>query len=243
MNTVLILGATSDIAQAVAHRLAAEGYSLQLAARDPADLDTFASDLRIRYQSEIQTYAFDATQFDSHAAFYQGLLPAPTMVILVFGYLGDQEKGQRYWPEAKKILDTNYTGAVSVLNIIAEDYASKQSGVIVGISSVAGDRGRGSNYLYGSAKAGLTAYLSGLRNRLAKHGVAVVTIKPGFVATSMTEGLDLPPLLTAQPKAVANDIFRAVKRKKDVVYTRWFWQWIMLIIRLIPERIFKKLNL
>lgn len=243
MNTVLILGATSDIAQAVARRLAAENYQLQLAARDPDDLDTFASDLQIRYRAEVRTYAFDATQFESHAEFYRSLSPTPTMVVLVFGYLGDQEEGQRNWSEAAKIIDTNYTGAVSVLNIVAEDYARKQSGVIVGISSVAGDRGRGSNYLYGSAKAGLTAYLSGLRNRLAKQGVPVVTVKPGFVATSMTEGLDLPPLLTARPESVASDIFGAIKRKKDVVYTRWFWRWIMLIIRLIPEKIFKKLNL
>lgn len=243
MSTVLILGATSDIAQATARKFAENNYSLQLAARDPARLDSFASDLRIRFQVDVQTLAFDATNFDEHTTFYQQLSPPPSVAITVFGYLGDQEKGQSDWTEAKTIIDTNYTGAVSILNIIAEDFAKKKAGIMVGVSSVAGDRGRGSNYLYGSAKAGLTEYLSGLRNRMAGVGVHVLTVKPGFVDTSMTEGLDLPPLLTAQPKAVATDVFNAVKGKKDVVYTKWFWRWIMLVIKMIPEKVFKKLKL
>lgn len=243
MGPVLILGATSDIARALAHEFARHGYSLQLAARDPSQLDTLAKDLRIRFQQEVQTLAFDAIHYDEHAQFYQQLSPAPSVVIAVFGYLGDQEKGQSDWSEAATILNTNYTGAVSILNVVAEDFASKKAGTIVGISSVAGDRGRGSNYLYGSAKAGLTEYLSGLRNRMTEVGVSVVTVKPGFVDTSMTEDLDLPALLTAQPEAVAKDVYRAVKRRKDVIYTRWFWQWIMLVIKVIPERIFKKLRL
>ena len=243
MNTVLILGATSDIAQAIARQFASHNYSLQLAARDPIQLERLASDLRIRFQVSVQVLAFDATDFDVHAAFYQHLSPAPSVVISVFGYLGNQEKGQHDWEEAKMTVQTNYTGAVSILNIVAEDFAHKKAGTIVGISSVAGDRGRGSNYLYGSAKAGFSAYLSGLRNRMSGVGVQVITVKPGFVDTSMTEDLDLPPLLTAQPESVAVDVFRAVKTKKDVVYTKWFWRWIMLVIKIIPERIFKKLKL
>lgn len=243
MGTVLILGATSDIAQAVAHRFAKASYDLQLAARDSAQLDVLASDLRIRYQVTVQTLAFEATQFESHAAFFNDLKPSPAVVITVFGYLGDQAKGEKDWAEAHTILDTNYTGAVSILNIVAEDFARKQAGTIVGISSVAGDRGRGSNYLYGSAKAGFSAYLSGLRNRMHAHGVSVLTVKPGFVDTSMTEGLDLPPLLTAKPSAVAEDIFQAVKSKKDVVYTKWFWRPIMTVITLLPEKVFKRLKL
>ena len=243
MNTVLILGATSDIAQAIARTFAGNQYALQLAARDPLSLENLASDLRIRFQVDVQTLAFDATHFSEHADFYRQLSPPPSVVIAVFGYLGDQEKGQRVWEEAYAILQTNYTGAVSILNIVAEDFAHKKAGVIVGISSVAGDRGRGSNYLYGSAKAGLSAYLSGLRNRMAGVGVRVITVKPGFVDTRMTEDLDLPPLLTAPPKSVAEDVFKAVNGKKDVIYTRWFWRWIMLAIKLIPEKIFKKLTL
>ncbi len=243
MGTVLILGSTSDIAQAVARRFAKASYNLQLAARDPTQLEILASDLRIRYQVTVQIMAFDATQFDTHAEFYRQLAPAPAVVITVFGYLGDQAKGEKDWAEAHAILDTNYTGAVSILNVVAEDFAIKKAGTIVGVSSVAGDRGRGSNYLYGSAKAGFSAYLSGLRNRMHAYGVSVITMKPGFVATSMTEDLDLPPLLTAQPSATAEDLFQAVKSKKDVVYSKWFWRPIMIVITLLPERLFKRLKL
>ena len=243
MATVLILGATSDIAQAVARRFAQASYDLQLAARDPARLEILASDLRVRHQVTVQTVAFDATHFTTHAEFYNRLEPSPKVVITVFGYLGDQAKGEKDWAEAHAILDANYTGAVSILNVVAEDFVRKGGGTMVGISSVAGDRGRGSNYLYGSAKAGFSAYLSGLRNRMQPYGVSVITVKPGFVATSMTEDLDLPPLLTAQPSAVAEDIFRAVKSKKDVVYSKWFWRPIMTVITLLPEKVFKRLKL
>ncbi|MGB3779410.1 MAG: SDR family oxidoreductase [Tunicatimonas sp.] len=243
MATVLILGATSDIAQAVARRFAEASYDLQLAARDPAQLEILASDLRVRYQVRVQSLAFDATQFDTHSEFYRQLEPSPAVVITVFGYLGDQAKGQKDWTEAQAILDTNYSGAVSILNVVAEDFAQKSAGTIVGISSVAGDRGRGSNYLYGSAKAGFTAYLSGLRNRMQPHGVSVITVKPGFVDTSMTADLDLPPLLTAKPSAVAEDIFQAVRSEKDVVYSKWFWRPIMAVITLLPEGVFKRMKL
>ncbi len=237
------MGATSDIAQAVARRFAIASYGLQLAARDPAQLEILASDLRIRHQVSVQTLAFDALQFESHPDFFNDLKPAPSVVITVFGYLGDQAKGEKVWEEAQAILDTNYSGAVSILNLVAESFALKKEGAIIGISSVAGDRGRGSNYLYGSAKAGFSAYLSGLRNRMHAHGVLVVTVKPGFVDTSMTEDLDLPPLLTAKPSAVADDIFRAMKSKKDVVYSKWFWRPIMTVIALLPEGVFKRLKL
>lgn len=243
MSTVLILGATSDIAQAIARKFASQNYALQLAARDASQLQLLASDLRIRFEADVQTLDFDATAFETHAGFYQALSPSPAVVVSVFGYLGNQERGEQEWEEAAKIIHTNYTGAVSILNIVSNDFANKKAGTIVGISSVAGDRGRGSNYLYGSAKAGFSEYLSGLRNRMTRVGVTVITVKPGFVATSMTEDLDLPPLLTAQPSAVASDVFSAVKYQKDVIYTRWFWKWIMLIIKLIPEQIFKKLTL
>lgn len=243
MATVLLLGATSDIAQAIARRFAEASYNLQLAARNSAQLEILANDLRIRYQVDVQTLAFEATQYDSHVAFYEGLAPAPSVVIAVFGYLGDQARGQQDWKEAHAIIDTNYTGAVSVLNIVAEDFARRKGGTIVGISSVAGDRGRGSNYLYGSAKAGFSAYLSGLRNRMHAYKVRVITVKPGFVATRMTEGLDLPFLLTAKPATVAQDVYQAVKGKRDVVYSKWFWKWIMTGISLVPESMFKRLKL
>lgn len=243
MPTVLILGAASDMAVALARRYAAAGYDLQLAGRNPEQLRPLEQDLRIRYRIAATVHAFDALDFDSHAAFYAALPSRPDVAVCVFGYLGNQEEGQRNWNEASRILHTNFTGAVSILNIVAEDMAASGKGTIIGISSVAGDRGRQSNYLYGSAKAGFTAYLSGLRNRLWHHGVHVMTVEPGFVATQMTQHLTLPPLLTAQPEEVAADIFKAAEKKKNVLYTKWFWRYIMLVIKNVPEPIFKKKKL
>jgi len=161
----------------------------------------------------------------------------------VFGYLGEQAVAQSDFSEAQKIIDTNYTGAVSILNIVADDFEQRKSGAIIGISSVAGDRGRQSNYIYGSAKAALTAYLSGLRNRLAKSKLQVMTVKPGFVRTKMTANLPLPGPVTAKPHQVANDVFKAYRKQNDVIYTLWMWRYLMLVVRHIPEAIFKRMSL
>lgn len=243
MPQVLILGASSDIAVATAHKFGSSGYDLQLASREINILEPIKKDLEIRYEIQVNTYAFDATNFESHSAFYQSLEVKPEIVICVFGYLGDQTKAAQNWQECKRIIDTNYTGAVSILNIIANDFESKQKGTIVGISSVAGERGRQSNYLYGSAKAGFSTYLSGLRNRLTKSNVHVVTVKPGFVDTKMTEHLDLPKLLTAKPAQVAKEIYHAVRKRKNTLYVLSVWKIIMLIIKMIPEPVFKKMKL
>ena len=243
MPTVLLLGAASDMAIAIAKKFASKGFNIQLAARNSQRLQPLQSDLNIRFHVTSTLHEFDALSFEEHRHFFESLDPKPDITICVFGYLSDQQVATSDWSESKKIIDSNYTGAVSILNIVANEYAEKQQGCIVGISSVAGDRGRQSNYLYGSAKAGFTAYLSGLRNRLYKQKVHVVTVKPGFVYTKMTENLPLPKLLTAQPSQVANAIYKAVKRKKNTVYVKWFWRWIMRIIKSIPEFMFKKLKL
>jgi short-subunit dehydrogenase len=243
MAWLLILGAKSDIAKAVAHRFAREGFDLLLAARDHGDLEPDLKDIYVRYGVRAEALEFDALDYEGHETFYEGIPANPIGVVCVAGYLGDQELAQKDFKEAETILDTNYKGCVSILNIIASDLETRREGFIITVSSVAGDRGRQSNYLYGSAKAGLTAYLSGLRNRLQKSGVQVMTVKPGFVNTAMTEGMGLPSLLTAEPAEVAEDIYRAFQKKKDVLYTKWFWRYIMLIIRNIPERVFKRLKL
>jgi len=243
MSYILIVGASSDIAKAVAREYAKSGYDLYLAGRDIDRLKDFKRDVEVRTQRDIRLLELDILDFDTHKSFYDSLEPKPLGVISAVGYLGNQKKAQRDFKEAKKIIDTNYTGVVSLFNIIANDFESRRSGFIVGISSVAGDRGRKSNYIYGSAKAGLSAYLSGLRNRLYESQVQVLTVKPGFVATKMTEGMDLPPKLTATPKEVAKDIFDAQQSGKDVIYTRWFWRYIMMIIRFIPEWKFKKMSI
>lgn len=243
MPTALILGATSDMAIAIARKFASHGYNIQLAARNTAPLQALQSDINIRYNVQCTVHSFDALNYASHKNFIDQLNPKPDVTICVFGYLGEAMKARTDWQEAERILHTNYTGAVSILDRIADHYSDKKQGTIVGISSVAGERGRQSNYHYGSAKAGFTAYLSGLRNRLFKDGVHVVTVQPGFVYTRMTENLQLPKLLTGHPADVANTVYNAVKKKKNVVYVKWFWRWLMLIIRSIPEFMFKKMKL
>lgn len=243
MKWLLILGASSDVARAVAHTYARTGWNIYLAGRDVGSLAVDASDIEIRYRVKSSAIHFDALQPKRHDSFYKSLVPKPEGVLCAVGLQGDQLRAQQDFRETASIVGTNYLGCVSILDLVAADFEKKKSGFIIGISSVAGDRGRASNYAYGSAKAGFTTYLSGLRNRLNKSNVHVLTVKPGFVFTKMTEGKNLPALLTAEPAQVAADIFEAQHRGADVLYTRWFWRWIMLFIRLIPERVFKRLSL
>ncbi len=240
MSYILILGAKSDIGKAVAHSFAEKGFNLYLAGRNKGEISKEAGDIRLRHNVECEALEFDALNVESHNRFYSALKEKPEGVIVVFGYLGNHDKAKQDFQETRRIIDSNFTGAVSILNIVAEDFEKRKSGVIAGISSVAGDRGRQSNYFYGAAKAALTAYLSGLRQRLSKSNVHVLTIKPGFVATRMTEGMALPPALTATPRHVARDILKAYIKRKNVIYTSSVWRLIMLIIRHIPEAIFKK---
>ncbi|MFH2060975.1 MAG: SDR family oxidoreductase [Pseudomonadota bacterium] len=243
MGYLLIIGAKSDIAKAVARKFSQKGYDLYLAARQSDDLKLLANDIVIRTQNNVKCLELDILDYASHEAFYDALEEKPLGVLSAVGYLGEQIEAQTNSIEAKKIIDTNYTGIANLLNIIANDFEKRKSGFIIGISSVAGDRGRKSNYFYGSAKAAFTTYLSGLRNRLDNSNVQVMTVKPGFVATQMTEMLDLPEKLTAQPQEVAEDIYKAHKSGKNIIYTKWFWKWIMLIIKNIPEWKFKKMGL
>lgn len=243
MPAALILGATSDIGFAIARSFAEQRFEILLAARHPQQLEAFRSDIGIRYNVQCSAHAFDAERFDTHAAFYEALPTVPYVTVYVIGYMNDNETVIRDWKETLRTIHANYTGAVSILNIVAADYEKRGEGTIVGISSVAGNRGRQSNYIYGSAKAGFTAYLSGLRNRLYHHDVHVVTVLPGFVATKMTEHLNLPKLLTAKPEEVGRAVWNAVDKKKNVIYVKWFWRWIMLIITSLPEGLFKKRKL
>ena len=187
-NTVLILGATSDIGRAIAHRYGKEGKTLLLAGRKMEELEADAKDLHLRYNVEAKAFAFEALDYEQHAAFYAQLNPKPELVVCVFGYMTDQKEAESNWAEARQMMEVNYLGAVSILEQAATEMETAQRGMIIGISSVAGDRGRASNYFYGSAKAAFTAYLSGLRNRLSQAGGHVMTVKPGFVDTQMTAG-------------------------------------------------------
>ena len=242
-ENVLILGATSDMAVAIARQLALEGYSITLAARSTERLSALEADLRVRHRAMVTSVYFDALDFKNHLSFYNALVEKPDIVICVFGLLGDQAEAQNNWASCHDVINSNYTGAVSILNVVANDFERRKKGVIVGVSSVAGERGRQSNYLYGSAKAGFTAYLAGLRNRLYHHNVHVMTVKPGFVKTKMIENLSTPSVLTAIPKKVAEKISRGILRKKNTLYVLSIWGLIMFVIKLVPEGIFKRLKL
>lgn len=243
---LLVLGANSDIAHEVAKMFATqERADLVLASRDMEVLERRAKDLETRCQVRAQVRYFDARDFESHAAFYSALEPKPDGVVVAFGEMGEQRRSERDFQEARRVIETNYLGAVSILEIVAADFERRGSGFIIGISSVAGERGRQSNYIYGSAKGAFTVYLSGLRNRLCSRGkgIRVLTVLPGFVRTKMTLGLNLPGILTTGPGEAARGICKAFRDGRDVVYIRSVWRWLMLIIRSVPENIFKRLEL
>lgn len=240
---VLILGGNSDVGKSLARDFSKLGSNIILTSRKEGQLDSFKSNLEIRYSIKCDVKFFNALDFNSHESFYNNLKKKPDIVISCIGYLDNQEKSENSFEESLKSIQTNFTGLVSVLNIISNDFESRKSGIIVGVSSVAGDRGRGSNYIYGSSKSAFTSYLSGLRNRLFNSGVKVITVKPGFINSKMTKHLDLPKILTASPNDISSDIIKSIKDKKNIIYTKWFWKWIMIIIESIPEFIFKKLKL
>lgn len=243
MSSVLILGARSDIARACAQHYAKQGYAVQLAARDPASLEADATDLHLRHGVPVTCHGFDVLDTASYAGFIEALPILPDTVICAVGFMGDQAESERDPQAAALVMRSNYEGPSLILGLLAERFAGRNSGTLVGISSVAGDRGRASNYVYGSAKAGFSAFLSGLRNRLSRTKVQVITVKPGFVATRMTEGMDLNPRLTAQPDEVARAIWTAQAKGRTVIYVRGIWRLVMTIIRLLPEAVFKKTSL
>lgn len=244
MSNVLILGATSAIARGTAMAFAARGDNLYLASRDAEELQRIAADLRVRYGVTVHYSLFDAAATASHPAFFQQVLHTMQQldgVVLAFGLLGDQQAAREF-ALAEKIIASNYTGAVSILGLCANYLEPLKRGFIIGISSVAGDRGRQSNYVYGSAKGALSLYLQGLRNRLYPSGVRVITIKPGFVDTAMTFGL--PGLfLVASPQDIGKNIVRTLSKSADIVYLPGFWRFIMLIIKHVPEFIFKRMKM
>jgi decaprenylphospho-beta-D-erythro-pentofuranosid-2-ulose 2-reductase len=243
MATVLILGATSDIGMAIARKFGSEKYDILLAARKPEQLSPLESDIHIRYGVHCSSLAFDALQYGTHAGFFSSLQPKPEISICVFGILEDEEQAFSDWHVTERMINTNYTGGVSILNVIAKYYIAQKKGTIIGISSVAGDRGRASKLIYASAKAAFTTYLAGLRNKCFKDQVHVMTVQPGFVYTKMTENQSLPKLITSTPAEVADLVYKAYLKKKNLIYVKWFWRYIMLVIQCIPEFQFKKMKL
>lgn len=241
---VLILGATSAIARETARLLAADGDRLFLVARDSERLGIVSDDLGVRGAESPDGLVADLDDFHRHDEIVEkavASLGGLDAAIVAHGILGDQQRCQEDWGEAEKVLRTNFLSAASLLTRIANRFEAQGAGTLVGISSVAGDRGRQSNYVYGASKGALSLFLQGLRNRLHPSGVQVITVKPGFVDTPMTAHIRKGPLF-AKPAAIGRGIRRAMRRGKDVVYLPWFWRVIMTVIGLLPERIFKRLR-
>ena len=242
---ILVLGATSGIAEASCRIWASQGASFFLVARNAEKLAAVAADLKTRGAGYIDTAVADLDDTDQHPALLAHAVNSLTgmdIAYLAHGILGDQIEAERDFNTAAQIMHTNFTAPVSLLTWLANFCVQRHAGVLAVISSVAGDRGRKSNYVYGSSKAGLSAFLGGLRNRVDREGVTVLTIKPGPTKTAMTAGMPKSEKF-ADVDSVAESIVSAINKRKDVLYVPFQWQPIMFIIRNIPERIFKKLNL
>jgi decaprenylphospho-beta-D-erythro-pentofuranosid-2-ulose 2-reductase len=244
-RAVAVIGATSGIGRAFVREIARQERDLVLAGRDAHELERLASDARVRYGVRTRVEAFEARAFSAHPDFVRrvvaGVGDGIDGVVVCHGLMPDESEVRRDAEVLREMVDVNYTSAVSILERIAEHFAANGGGWICALSSVAADRGRARNYLYGSTKAALATYLAGLRARHAAHGVSVVTVKPGVVDTSMTFGLSgLPP--GASPDRVARDALAAVRRNRPVVYTPWYWWLVMGVVRRIPDRIFVRLS-
>lgn len=242
---VLALGATSAIAEATLRLWAEKGASFVLVGRSEAKLTAVRDDLLTRGAAAATAFVTDLNETDSHPAMLaeaEKTLGGLDIALLAHGILGDQAQAERSYAAAESILRTNFLSVVSLVTWLANYFEERKQGTIAVISSVAGDRGRKSNYVYGASKGALNVFLQGVRNRVDRAGVNVLTIKPGFVATPMTAHL-APGALFAEPAQVAPLIAAAIAKRRDVIYTPGFWRWIMLVVRLIPEAIFKKLNL
>ncbi len=245
MKKVVIIGATSAIAHQTAILFAKKKYRIALCGRNLSRLETVKADIYNRFQTEIFTKEFDVCNFSTQQVDLNSIiteLGGIDILLIAHGLLPDQSDSQNSIDKIIENMNVNATSVMTISGIIAEKMEKKGHGTIAVISSVAGDRGRQSNYIYGSAKAAISSYLQGLRNRLYHKGVQVVTIKPGFVDTPMTSHLE-KNFLFAQPDSVAKGIFEAIESKKDVVYLPGFWAFIMWVVKHIPETIFKKMKM
>ncbi len=242
---LLIIGATSAIAQEAARCFAAEGAEIFLVGRSAAKLRDVADDLSVRGALRMEIFALDLNEIERHEAMLYAAVAAfdgIDAVLVAYGTLGDQRKCELSVEETLREFTTNCTSVIALLTLLANYFERQKRGCIAVITSVAGDRGRRSNYVYGTAKGAVSIFLQGLRGRLAQSGVRVVTIKPGLVDTPMTAGKE-KGLLIASARVVGQGVYRAMKERKELVYLPWYWRLIMLAVRNIPERIFQKLNL
>lgn len=246
MKRILIIGATSAIATACARMWAVQGASLFLVARDAEKLEALAGDLTVRGAAKVRTFQMDANETPVHSAMLDVAVQALGQIdiaLIAHGTLPDQRACEADATVALREFATNGLSVIALLTVLANKFERQHGGAIGVITSVAGDRGRPSNYLYGSAKAAVSIFCEGLRARLFKAGVSLTDIRPGFVATPMTQGLPLPAPLVVEPEVVAKRVVKSIERKTDVLYAPAFWTLIMLVIRNIPSPIFKRMKL
>lgn len=244
MSTILIFGATSAMAEHCARLWAARGDTLVLVGRSEAHLHRIAADLRVRGAHAVDVISADLNAMDQHPKLIGqavAFLKTIDTVLIAHGTLSDQKACEHSVELTLSEIQTNALSTVSLLTLLATQFEHQGRGHIAVISSVAGDRGRATNYVYGSAKALVTAFASGLRQRLSPHGIHVLTIKPGLIDTPMTSGFSKGPLW-AQPAMVAIQIVKAIDQKKSVVYVPGFWRWIMGIIQLMPHAVFNRMR-
>ena len=242
---VLIIGATSAIAAETARVFAAYGARLFLTGRHSGRLDAVAADLKVRGAAQVETALLEVTDISRHAGVVEAAFAALgglDVVLIAHGTLPDQQRCEESAAETVAALEVNFTATIALLTLLANRFEAARQGCIAVITSVAGDRGRQSNYVYGAAKGGVERFLEGLRNRLFRSGVAVITIKPGFVDTPMTAGVAKNPLF-ASPRRVGRAIYRAIEARRSVVYITWFWRPIMFLVTALPESIFQRLRL
>jgi len=241
---MIVIGSSSEVAQAFVEKALLEGEKFEkiyLFTSNRETTEKFAQHIDVKYFQASEIIELDLMKDQPLQRFDE---VKSSVLLCASGYLGlGTEEGLFDNKNTERIIDINFAKLVPVLNYFAQKFISQRGGTIIGISSVAGDRGRQSNFIYGASKAAFTAYLSGLRNYLFDKKVHVITVKPGFMSTKMTEGLPLNPMLTASPKQAAQVLYKAYKKGKNTVYILPIWWWIMTIIKNIPEFIFKKLKL
>ena len=238
-KSILFLGASSDIGLSLANIFAKNGFNLMLASRDTKYLKIKSNEIKKKYNTSISIYSFDILNEKNYVGFISKLEVIPDIVVCCVGYLGKQLKSQNSLQESSLVIRTNFLGPVNIINIFANMFEERGSGTIVGLSSVAGERGRASNYLYGASKAGFSAYLSGLRQRLHKKKINVITIKLGYVLTKFVKDKKLPFFLTISKEKAAKIIYIGITKKRDIVYVGVIWFYIMFILKIIPEKFYK----
>ena len=245
-ENVLFIGATAALVQETAQLFAKDGSRLILLGRSKDKLETMAADLKTKWEAQVLVYAEDFARAQApHRQLIERIVADAgpiDVVVIAHGMLAGQKELEGNIAKIEELYQVNFLSVVSFLEIFAEDMEKRGKGTLAVLSSVAGDRGRQSNYIYGASKAALNAYLQGLRNRLYPAHVHVLTVKPGLVATPMTAHLK-KELLCTEPKPVGRDIYNAIRSRKNILYTPWYWRWIMGLVKSIPEPVFKRLKL